>query len=332
MSEQGSNDVQRPKSKNQLRRERKKLQKLEAEAGNQPVSTPTHTQTAGVAMLARKYEWINESSPVFEMYKQVSSRFKRKYEEALVDNEDDVQNENQNDNDNQNEIEDENEIEDKDENENTNTNTSEIRGENETKTLNSAFENPAKELKKLTLAELKASTSRPELVDWYDCDSKEPSYLVFLKTLPNTVQVPANWRASSEIPRFAPQPPYTLPPNIARSGIIESYAASSDGVYQGKLDVDYERMYSAFNPDDGKPQTDWKRLSTYGEIATLRGFPSKPGAVMKEKPTFISDKLYKALGLTRGDKLPWESVISEMGPAPGYLHSHSNATTRWGVF
>lgn len=79
------------------------------------------------------------------------------------------------------------------------------------------------------MAELKQLVDRPEVVDWYDCDARDPRLLVNLKShrkwvsgtdyaiytnYPSTVPVPSHWNAKRDYlagKRGIEKPPYLLP-------------------------------------------------------------------------------------------------------------------------
>ena len=48
-------------------------------------------------------------------------------------------------------------------------------------------------LRWLKVAHLKAIASRPDLVEAWDITSYDPLFLVYLKSVKNTVQVPRHW-------------------------------------------------------------------------------------------------------------------------------------------
>ena len=63
---------------------------------------------------------------------------------------------------------------------------------------------------KLSVAELKQLVDRPEVVEWFDCDARDPRLLVTLKTVP----IPSHWNAKRDYlsgRRGMEKTPYRLP-------------------------------------------------------------------------------------------------------------------------
>lgn len=325
------------KSKNQLRREKKKLRKLQPESsvpglgsglpehrpvGGDGVASTTFGapsgETASQALmppttvasrsadivLARKFEWINETSPLFEMYQQVSSRFKRRLDEDVPAHADG----------------DGGDLE--------GLGIDPVMGFDPRDPEKDPGTVPSSRSAKPALVELKAATCRPELVEWFDCDARDPFYNVFLKTQPQAVQPPANWRARSEIPHFTVRTPYVLPASVARSGIAEACdSCGATGLQQGQLDVDYERMYAAFFPPGmDEPRT----LSALGELPSLRGFALRRRVQPRQKPP-MSARLRAALGLAPDEPPPWAAIVAQRGPPKGYA-TPSPPYKPWGAF
>jgi len=131
---------------------------------------------------------------------------------------------------------------------------------------------------KLTVAELKQLVDRPEVVEWFDADARDPRLLVSLKSYRNTVPVPSHWNAKRDYlagKRGIEKAPYLLPPWIADTGIGEQRDASkakeaSQTLRQktrervqpkmGKMDIDYQKLHDAFFKYQGKPN-----MSKFGE-------------------------------------------------------------------
>jgi len=71
-----------------------------------------------------------------------------------------------------------------------------------------------REASKLSIAELKQLVDRPEVVEYFDRDARDPRLLVMLKSYRNTVPVPTHWNAKRDYlagRRGMEKPPYSLP-------------------------------------------------------------------------------------------------------------------------
>lgn len=287
------------KSKNQQRRLKKKQQKLndQKEHNNTNMALPEVPEEpkSAVTMLARKYDWIGEDHPLYEMYQQVTSHFKRPHTPETDDHhreEEEAQ-----------------------------------ADQNMDEAVPPPSRKQQRQQNKPLLSELKKSTSRPELIEWFDADAPFPEFLVHMKTLPNAVPVPANWRQRNEIPQFNGKPNYDLPLNIKSTGIVELRTEAN-----GRIDLDYETMHAAFFSATGRAQAEPTDLLPYGQVADLhykaRAFKPKTRTQSLQPPKELSERLRKALGLRPGDVVPWASAVEKLGPAPGY--TKDEAITLWG--
>lgn len=298
------------KSKNQQRRLKKKLEK-------QTASEPAHTwhqpqlvvKPPQESSLATHFNEIKEDDPLYEMYQQVSQRFKRPFNNQ------------------------ENDSEKLD----SNTKPSQVEqhedapnSEPETSTEKPSRKQQRQQQKPL-LSDLKKYSNRPELIEWFDTDAAHPEFLVKLKTLPNAVQVPANWQSRSEIPQFNGKPKYELPANIRETGIEEQRVLSRESK---RLDVDYEKLHDAIFSANGRKLAEPVDMLEYGRVADLRyrtrSYRPKQQPEVLSKPTEVSPKLMKALNINPGDPLPWEQAVEKFGVAPGY--AQSEPIKLWGSF
>lgn len=283
-------------SKNQKRREKLKRKKQE-EISKEPVQkdepAPVPAKSSEL-LLARKYEWIQPSNPLYSMHQELKERINARL----------------------------------------NHTTNETSKRHSADALNDEIKDtPSKpeiqESKKRTpnkpsLSYLKSLANNPELVQWFDCDAADPEYNVFLKSQPHVVQPPDTWRARSEIPRFNVKRAYTLPQSIIDTGIGAAVTSCGPaGMQQGKLDVDYEKMHTALHSQHAKPF-----LSTLGEIPGLKGFTERR-IVIKHKKTAPSKRLCEALGVALGTE-PWVAAVEKHGPAPGF--GRNVEYKQWGAF
>ncbi|WWC94779.1 hypothetical protein V866_001628 [Kwoniella sp. B9012] len=182
---------------------------------------------------------------------------------------------------------------------------------------------------KLTVAELKQLVDRPEVVEWFDCDARDPRTLVNLKSYRNTVPVPAHWNAKRDYlagKRGIEKPPYLLPPWIADTGIGEQRDAikakeAEQTLRQktrervqpkmGKIDIDYQKLHDAFFKFQTKPS-----MSRFGE-AYYEGKELETDLRTK-KPGELSDELIEALSIPPLAPPPWLIAMQRFGPPPSY--------------
>nr|CAD2200302.1 unnamed protein product [Meloidogyne enterolobii] len=185
-----------------------------------------------------------------------------------------------------------------------------------------------------SMAELKASTTRADVVEWADVTSKDPFILVELKAYRNTVPVPRHWNAKRKYlagKRGFERPPFELPDFIKRTGIMEMRETmwekeenqSLKGKMRektrpklGRIDIDYQKLHDAFFKWQTKPQMT-KMGELYYEGKELE-------AQMREKkPGQLSDELRIALGMPVGPNAnkfppPWLIAMQRYGPPPSY--------------
>lgn len=108
---------------------------------------------------------------------------------------------------------------------------------------------------KVPLALLKSATKFPQLVDWYDVDAKDPYLLVALKSQPNVVQVPEHWTAKREFlsqRKGIDRPPFQLPKYIQDTGIQDMRGTDDRNLRQQQRDKVQPKM--------GRLDIDYQRL------------------------------------------------------------------------
>ncbi|EFW98483.1 splicing factor subunit 145kd [Grosmannia clavigera kw1407] len=186
-----------------------------------------------------------------------------------------------------------------------------------------------KKLNTLSIAQLKASVSNPEVVEWHDVSSSDPRLLVVIKAQKNIVPVPGHWSLKREYlssKRGIEKPAFRLPAFISETGITEMRDAVLEKQAEqtlkqkqrervqpkmGKLDIDYQKLYDAFFRFQTKPS-----LTRFGDVyyegkeweAEFRNF----------KPGEISESLQEALNMPPGFPPPWLLQQQRMGPPPSY--------------
>ena len=188
-----------------------------------------------------------------------------------------------------------------------------------------------RELLRPTIAELKQRVARPDLVEAHDVTAADPDFLLYLKSVPNTVPVPRHWgrrRKYLQGKRGIEKAPWKLPPFLQQTGIAELRSAQTAEEekmslkqkqrqrvqVRGGVDVDYKTLHDAFFKYQTKPPlTGWGDLYYEGKEFELRSNTTKfvPGK--------LSERLRGALGMT-SDKAPppWLIAMQRYGPPPAY--------------
>ncbi|MFH4978743.1 hypothetical protein AB6A40_005452 [Gnathostoma spinigerum] len=185
-----------------------------------------------------------------------------------------------------------------------------------------------------SIAELKESTTRPDVVEWHDVTSRDPQLLVTLKAYRNTVPVPRHWNAKRKYlagKRGFERPPFELPDFVKRTGIMEmretmwekedaqslkSKMRERARPKLGRIDIDYQKLHDAFFKWQTKPvMTQMGELYYEGkELETI---------MREKKPGDLSDELRIALGMPVGPNShkfppPWLIAMQRYGPPPSY--------------
>ncbi|KAG6017048.1 hypothetical protein E4U43_002452 [Claviceps pusilla] len=186
-----------------------------------------------------------------------------------------------------------------------------------------------KEMNKLSVAELKALVSIPEVVDWHDVSSSDPRVLVQIKAQRNVVPVPTHWSLKREYlssKRGVEKAAFRLPQFIADTGITEMRDAVLEKQAEqtlkqkqrervapkmGRLDIDYQKLYDAFFRFQTKPE-----LTRFGEVY----YEGKEAEVDFQhfRPGELSDATKEALGMPPGAPPPWLINQQRYGPPPSY--------------
>ena len=183
---------------------------------------------------------------------------------------------------------------------------------------------------RISLAALKASVERPDLVDGMDNCGSDPHLLLLLKGYKNVVQVPRHWSNKRNYlanKRGIDKGAFKLPEYIEQTGIakirqaliakeaekdIKAKQRSKMRPKTGKLDIDYQVLYKAFFKYQTKPAF----LTKFGDIY-YEGREAETKYVHK-RPGLISPLLREALGMIEGSPVPWLVNMQRFGPPPSY--------------
>lgn len=110
-------------------------------------------------------------------------------------------------------------------------------------------------INRIPIAELKSSTNTPLAVEWFDVDAPDPFMVVKLKTLPNAIDVPSHWQQKKDYlssKRGIERPPFKLPKYIADTGISEMRNHDDDSLKKLQRD--------RVQPKMGKLDIDYQKL------------------------------------------------------------------------
>lgn len=184
---------------------------------------------------------------------------------------------------------------------------------------------------KISIADLKSTSEKPEAVAWYDADAPDPYLVVQLKTRVNAVDVPGHWLQKKEylsMRRGVERPPFKLPKFIEDTGIAEMRNYDPESLKKsqrervqpkmGKLDIDYQKLHDAFFKHQTRP-----RLLGFGELyyEGREKTDQYKEKVEKVCPGIISKRLRTAIGLPEDDVTivpPWVKLMSLIGKPPAY--------------
>lgn len=187
-----------------------------------------------------------------------------------------------------------------------------------------------RQLRRLTVAELKQLVKKPELVEWEDVTAADPQLVIQLKSTRNTIPVPPHWNLKREYlqnKKGIEKPPFQLPPYIAATGIAEMKDALKEKEAEqtlksktrervqpkmGKLTIDYRKLHDAFFRFQTKPES----LTHYGE-AYYEGkeYETK---FKERRPGDLTDELKEALSIPPLAPPPWLIAMQRFGPPPSY--------------
>ncbi|OTA57169.1 DUF382-domain-containing protein [Hypoxylon sp. EC38] len=251
---------------------------------------------------------LDSEDPTFSMYKDIFTKF------GVTKEEDEIAKEANAGNQGEVYFDEDNEIPDEEEERNTQPKLSKKK---------------RKMMNKLSIAELKALVSKPEVVEWHDTSSADPRLLVQIKAQRNVVPVPSHWSLKREYlssKRGIEKPAFKLPKFIADTGIaemrdavLEKQAEQSLKQKQrervqpklGKLDIDYQKLYDAFFKFQSKPP-----LTRFGEVY-YEGKEYETD-LRHLRPGELSDTLKDALSIPPGAPPPWLINQQRFGPPPSY--------------
>ena len=178
------------------------VQRLEPAGGLEsatPIAEPTLPADEEQDGIPNGIDGIDETNPLYEMYKNIMSRFEQNGTEDLSTKE----------------VEKPEIYYDDDD---------EIPDEEEEAGQAKMSKKRRKERDKLSVAELKALVEKPETVDWTDTSASDPRLLVHIKAYRNVVPVPSHWSLKREYlssKRGVEKPPFALPKFIQETGIAE---------------------------------------------------------------------------------------------------------------
>jgi len=188
-----------------------------------------------------------------------------------------------------------------------------------------------KKMARISVAQLKQISSRPEVVEWEDVTAKDPRTLVQLKAVRNSVPVPGHWSRKRKYlagKRGFVKPPFELPQFIKDTGVLQlrEAALAQDATKRqkvkarekmhpklGRVTVDYEKLHDAFFRFQTKPT-----LTGHGDVY----YEGKEfeGRSRDSRPGFLSEELRSALGMGHLAPPPWLHAIQKYGSPPAYPH------------
>lgn len=187
---------------------------------------------------------------------------------------------------------------------------------------------------------LKKTVERPDLVESQDMNSRDPHFLIYLKSIKNSVPVPRHWTNKYRYlghKRSLEQSRYKIPEFLLNAGISGSMRTSNAFVGKtakqlarerarprlGKIDVDYQSLHDAFFKHQKKYYL--PKLKTrlkihnqlYYENEEFQGiFRHKR---LDRKNNKLSNKLRLALGMTSRLTPPaWLKNMQRYGPPLSY--------------
>ncbi|KAJ2783440.1 hypothetical protein H4R18_001705 [Coemansia javaensis] len=179
---------------------------------------------------------------------------------------------------------------------------------------------------RISVAELKQRVARPEVVEWTDTSAQDPELLIALKSVPNTVPVPAHWSQKKkylQYKRGTEKAPFELPGFIRATGIMEMREAAAEDKTSkatarermrpkmNRLNLDYQRLHDAFF----RFQTPPPNMTGHGDLF----YESKESDVSYDfTPGAMSDALKAALNIPPLAPPPWLVNMQRYGPPPSY--------------
>ncbi|PSK41113.1 hypothetical protein C7M61_000785 [Candidozyma pseudohaemuli] len=190
-----------------------------------------------------------------------------------------------------------------------------------------------RKLNKVSIAELKAYSNRPNSVAWYDADAPDPYMCIAFKTSFNSIDVPSHWLQKKDYlsgKKGYEVPPFKLPKFIQDTGIAEMRNYDPESLKKeqrdrvqpkmGKLDIDYQKLHDAFFKYQTKP-----RYLKFGELywEGREKADQHRETVMHMRPGVVSKRLREAVGLSGNDLdviPPWVTLMNLIGKPPAYKH------------
>lgn len=187
-----------------------------------------------------------------------------------------------------------------------------------------------RQLRRLTVAELKLLVNKPELVQGEDVTATDPQLLIHLKSSRNTIPVPPHWSLKRDYlqnKKGIEKPPFQLPSYIAATGIAEMKDALKEKEGEqtlkaktrervqpkmGKVNIDYQKLHDAFFRFQTKPDN----LTGFGQVY----YEGKEYETdfKERKPGDLSDELKEALSIPPLAPPPWLIAMQRFGPPPNY--------------
>lgn len=185
---------------------------------------------------------------------------------------------------------------------------------------------------RVAISELKASTTKPQSVEWFDCDAPDPFLVVLLRTRLNNVDIPGHWQQKKDYlsaKKGSTKAQYNLPDLIRKTGISEMRNHDPESLKKlqrdrvqpkmNKLDIDYQLMHDAFFKHQTKP-----KLLSFGELYSegREKTDQHRQKIADVKPGKISKELRAAIGMPDNEKSvpPWITLMQEFGKPPSYKH------------
>lgn len=193
-----------------------------------------------------------------------------------------------------------------------------------------------REISRPTVAQLKNRVERADLVEAHDVTSRDPDFLLFLKSVPSTVPVPRHWgrkRKYLQGKRGIEKAPFQLPDFIANTGIstVRSAIDEDEGGMNAKrknrnrvapkmgaLDVDYRTLHDAFFKHQNKASIQ-EKLTKFGNLYYEgKEFETQKSSDLKVGGP-LSERLRDALGMSNDvSPPPWLINMQRYGPPPSY--------------
>lgn len=201
-----------------------------------------------------------------------------------------------------------------------------------------------RKLSKPSLLSLKETVTHPEIIEWFDCDAKDPFLLATIKSTKNVVPIPKHWQFKREYlsgRSLLNKKPFELPDIIKQTDISqmrETLPSDNNNLDEqneksikelsrarvqpklGSLDIDFKKMFNIFF----KLGATWKPnlLLPFGdqffENRNLIEEASWVEMTQVYKPGKISQELRNIMGLQDGQLPIWCMEMNKIGLPPSY--------------